>query len=150
MNISASECTLKNDTKMDNCFDRLCLVITAIVVSSLLIFIVFFSKKMGISKGWDSFIFVCVYYYVMVIFLVNSDIELRKYLRKGKYLIVLISSISLIELAAFLLFHVRVLPLPQTLFPYVVGSLVLSMVNVALFEYITKLMRKGEEEDKQS
>lgn len=128
--------------------DKIYLVFTAIAVAViLLVSAILFREQLPLPREWRLFIGGSIAYAITVLYLIfnTQSFSLKKQWRSNLgSLIVLVVILGFPVYAFFLMFYFRFLPLPEGLWPYWLGGVVLAPLMVECLKIVApKLLGKS-------
>lgn len=124
--------------------DRMWLLVVAMGLSVAIYGVIIILHTLNISKEWMLFILASIVYSVGITYAILKMHRLRKNQSRVKFLSLLISTILISVLIAWLVFYFGIVPLPKNLMPYMIGSFVWGLIHAQLFEYCLKLIYRRE------
>lgn len=123
--------------------NKIFLVITAMLVGLVIYGFVIVLNKIGIQREWIFFIWGCITYTAVMIYLSIAIMGFKKYLKKIVLLLLFVFFVCFPISVGFIIFYFNFLSLPKNLMPYLLISIILAPTSVICFEYCVKLLQRG-------
>lgn len=131
--------------------DKTLLIITAIAVGISLLGLTFVLRDyFSIADDWVLFILWSLFYSVMFSYFAFTLSSFKKYPQKGLFLSVLVLITLTPVFLLLIIFYFDIVPLPNYLLPYLIGSVVLAPAFLMLFEYCLKELERRRTKNKGS
>jgi uncharacterized membrane protein len=119
--------------------DKLHLFFTAVIFSlCLFVFLIFARYPISLERNWRFFLGGMVVYIVTAAFLIYRSGRAKECTRNTTALLISILIIGFPVYTSFLIFHFDPHSLPQQMWPYWIGSVVLAPVSVQILNHCLK------------
>jgi hypothetical protein len=122
--------------------DRLSLILLALIIFALGVGLVFLLKGyFSLRDAWVFFTLASLLYAVCVFYGAGTCVEGVKWSWNLLAVSILAANVILVVLTFLLLFCFGLLPLPESLLPYAIGSVLLAPVSIMTSEYCLRRLK---------
>lgn len=121
--------------------DKVILILSAIILLIAIVGAWFLLEDyLHLSNEWIMFVLNCLVYVLLTIYIAFTMTFKRFKKTVGSFIILLIIMGAIVT-GAFLIFYLRILPLPRFAYPYTIGDTILSTITILIFEYYLELTK---------